>query len=448
MIPQYCRTALALLNDAGFESYIVGGAVRDLVMGKIPHDYDVTTSAMPEETVGIMEANGINVIPTGIKHGTVTAVIEDKPVEITTFRIDGDYRDSRHPENVTFTRDIGGDVARRDITINVMYLDKDGVVTDKVGGLEDIRTKTIRAVGDPDARFDEDALRILRCLRFSSQLGFEIEPATFAAMEKAANNLHNISGERIAAELNNLITAPYASEVIRRSVPILSVIIPELKDCEGFDQRSSYHDKDVLEHTLAVLDNIPADGSGKRDLCLALAALFHDIGKPACFYTDISGTGHMKGHPEVSAKICERVLLELRYSNEVRDETVRLVRYHDYYVNPSRSSVHWMMCNCGPEFLKKLAILQRADTLAHSFSGMKRLTLLSEIIETAKEIENSGAVFRASDLAISGKDVLDLGVQPGPQVGRILEAAFDDYVNGLVPNDRDSLLELIRRRQG
>ena len=446
MIPQYCRTVLALLNDAGFESYIVGGAVRDLVMGKIPHDYDITTSALPEETVNVMKSNGINVIPTGIKHGTVTAVIDKKPVEITTFRVDGDYKDSRHPETVTFTRSIDGDVARRDFTINAMYLDKNGVVTDKTGGLEDIRTKTVRAVGNPEDRFEEDALRILRCLRFAAQLGFTIEPDTLKAMEKAAPRLVNISGERIAAELDSLVTSPCASDVIRRTVDILSFVIPELKTCQGFNQKSSYHDRDVLEHTLSVLDNIPKEESGKRDLCLALAALFHDIGKPLCFYEDSSGTGHMKGHPEISAKICDRVLTDLHYPNSVREETVKLVRYHDYYVMPARISVHWMMVNCGHDFSRKLAVLQKADILAHSSSGIKRLAQLTKITEVAKEIEYSGAVFRVSDLKISGKDILDLGMDPGPKVGKILESVFEDYVNGLVPNEREELIELTKKK--
>ena len=445
MIPDYCKRALALLNDAGYEAYVVGGAVRDIVMGKEPHDFDVTTSATPDEVIAVMDKAGVRHIPTGLKHGTVT-VLPGKDnvteqVEITTFRVDGSYSDMRHPDKVDFTRSIEEDVKRRDFTINSMYLDREGNITDITGGTEDIRSGLIRAVGDPGRRFTEDALRIMRGLRFAAQTGFTIEQETMDAMVSNAGLLNNIAGERIAAELDRLVTAPFASQIIRDSVPVLKVIIPEIEECQGFDQKTPFHDRDVLEHTLSVLDGIPAGDDGNRDTSLALAALLHDIAKPRCFFLDSRGVGHMKGHPAVSADIADRILASLRYSRTVHDEVVRLVAYHDYYILPVKSSVHRLLSNCGPAFFRKLVVLQRADIMAHSKSGLGRLQRLDEIIKTADELDESGAVYKASDLAISGKDILDLGVPPGTGVGKILDKLFDEYVEGRLQNDRDALIK-------
>jgi len=443
-IPYYCKRALALLNDAGFEAYVVGGAVRDLVMGKQPHDFDVTTSATPDEVITVMEKAGVRCIPTGIRHGTVTVLTGNdnvsEQVEITTFRVDGSYSDMRHPDSVGFTRSIEEDVRRRDFTINSMYLDREGNITDITGGTEDIRTGLIRTVGDGNRRFTEDALRIMRGLRLAAQTGFDIEQDTMKAMADNAALLGNIAGERIAAELDRLVTAPYASKIISSSVPVLKVIIPELEECQGFDQKSRFHDRDVLEHTLAVLDGIPADDSGSRDTSLALAALLHDIAKPRCFYLDSRGTGHMKGHPAVSAGIADRLLVSLHYSKAVHDEVVRLIAYHDYYIPPAVSSVHRYLCNCGPGFFRKLVILQRADIMAHSAAGRDRLERLDEIIRTADELDARGAIYRVPDLRISGKDIIDLGVAPGAGVGKILDRLFDEYVEGRLQNDREALI--------
>lgn len=442
-IPTYCKNVLGLLNEAGYECYVVGGAVRDLLMNKTPADFDITTSAFPDETIEVLEKAGIKYIPTGLKHGTVMAVTEGKHLEITTFRVDGKYTDMRHPDEVGFTRSIEEDVARRDFTINAMYLDREGNVKDIVGGMDDISKGIIRTVGDPDVRFTEDALRIMRGLRFAAVTGFAIEEETALAMARNSHLIRSISVERIMTEFNGLVVAPFASKVIRNYVNILSVIIPELAKCKGFDQRTKYHDKDVLEHTLSVLDGIPADEDGRRNLELALAAVFHDIAKPDCFYLGDGGVGHMKGHPARSAAIADRFLEEYHYPSAVRKNVVKLISYHDYYPAETRKAVHRYLCNCGVEFAGTLFELQRADILAHSAVGMKRMDQLEETIRIKKELEEAGEVFRIEDLEVSGGDVVKCGVAPGPEVSRILNRLWDEYIDGLVPNERAQLLERI-----
>ena len=432
---------MAVLDGAGYESYVVGGAVRDIVMGKVPSDYDITTSSTPEETAAALEGAGIRYAPTGLKHGTVMAIIGDDTVEITTFRVDGEYSDMRRPDSVTFTRSIEDDVARRDFTMNAMYLGRDGQIIDRTGGMSDIRSRVIRAVGDPSKRFNEDALRIMRGLRFAAQTGFSIEESTLEAMKAHAHLLTRISGERIAVELNLLVTARYASQVIRNSVPILSVVIPELALCEGFDQRTVFHDKDVLEHILAVLDNIPC-GSGGRDIDLALAALFHDIAKPECFYVGSDGRGHMKGHPGRSAVVADRVLRGLRYPNSLREEVVKLVRYHDYFIPAERYSVHRYMSNCGPDFVRRILILQDADIKAHSSHPSRRRGRLEGIGRIAAELTEEGAAFSTCELDISGKDLISMGMSGGPGLKVMLERLFDLYLKGEVANDHEALCAL------
>ncbi len=439
-IPGYCRTILTLLGDAGYECYVVGGAVRDFVTGKVPSDYDLTTSAMPDEIVSVLDSNGIRTVPTGIRHGTVTAVVDGNPVEITTYRIDGSYQDHRRPDHVDFSRNIEEDVRRRDFTMNSLYLDKEGNVIDLTGGLDDIRNGLIRAVGDPSLRFKEDALRIMRGLRFAAVTGFDIESRTCEAMTESAHLLSEIAAERISAEFCGLMTAPYAAKVIRSSVPILKVIIPELEECEAFDQKSPYHDKDVLEHTLDVLDNLPRDEEGRRDLPLALAALFHDIAKPRCLRTD----GHMKDHPLIGSMIAERVLKDLCCRTSLISETARLVRYHDRYASPDRISVHRFMCECGKEFVKKLAVLQKADILAHSEKGRQRLELLNRLISIGRELSAEGAAFSVSELKVGGNDIAEAGVSPGPEIGLVLSRLMEDHINDIVPNTREELLARLK----
>lgn len=440
-IPDYVRSILDMISSYGHVAYVAGGAVRDIVLGKVPHDYDVATSAKPEDTLDIFRKAGISYYDTGVKHGTVTAVTPEGDVEVTTFREDGSYSDMRRPDEVVFKATIEEDVKRRDFTINAMYMDSSGKIFDPEGGREDCARKLIRTVGDPDIRFEEDALRVLRGIRFCSVLGFDIAPDTLVAMETHAGELKMVSGERIGAELTGIVTGKYAPKAIRTGWKILSEVIPEIALCRGFDQRSRYHDRDVLEHTLDVLDEIPADEDGKKDAELAMAALFHDLGKPACFKMDSDGTGHMKGHPHVSRDIAERVLNELKYPKQYITNVCLLVTLHDSYMEPDRVEVHRFMSSYPEDILNKLKYLQRADILAHSPVGRNRIRRLEELNKISEELKSSGAVFDVKDLAINGKDIISLGVKEGPEVGLILSSVFDSYIEGKCLNNRDSLME-------
>lgn len=439
-IPAYVGRILKLLENEGHQAYVAGGAVRDIVLGNTPHDYDVATSARPEETLNIFKKAGLDYYDNGIKHGTVTAITEDGNVEVTTFREDGSYSDLRRPDEVSFKSTIEEDVRRRDFTINAMYMDADGVIHDPEGGETDAAKHLIRTVGDPAARFEEDALRILRGIRFCSKLGFDIEPETLKAMETHCEELRKISAERIATELLGIVTGKYAPQAIRTGWKVLSVIIPEIAVCRGFDQKSTYHDRDVLEHTLDVLSEIPfVEGEG-RDPELSMAALFHDLGKPGCFTIDEEGIGHMKGHPIVSEQIALRVLTELKFPKQFTSNVCLLVRLHDSYMKPEKIRVHKFMCRYPMEILEKLKVLQRADILAHSPLGLNRLARLEELNNISAELKASGAIFDIKDLAIDGKDIIALGVKEGPVVGEILKQVFERYLDGRCLNSKDSLI--------
>jgi len=424
--------------------------VRDIALGLVPHDFDVASSAYPEEIIEVLAGAGIKYVDMASKHGTVTAVTEEGNIEITAFRVDGKYTDLRRPDEVSFTRSIEEDVKRRDFTVNAMYLGRDGRIVDITGGMADLERGIIRAVGDPETRFTEDALRILRGLRFAAQFEFEIDGDTFAAMEKLAPNLKAVSGERIAVELKGLICAAGACDIIRKSYRILGVIVPELVACHGFEQHSKYHDRDVFEHTLSVLEGIPfredmPEGTIPcRDAELAAAAILHDLGKPECFTMDEDGTGHMKGHPEASRKIAERVLGELKCSRSFTENVTGLVLLHDTFLKPGKYNVHKFMSEHPIPFLKKLTVLQRADILAHSEYGQNRMERLEALEKIAGELVAEGAVFSIKDLAIGGEDIIAAGLAEGPKIGVVLAEVFEAYMRGDVANTGDALLSYIR----
>lgn len=444
-IPDYCSKVIRLINEHGFEAYVVGGAVRDLISGKTPHDYDMASSARPEQIIEIMKEAGLRtIIETGLKHGTVTVISDEELLEITTFRADGDYSDSRHPDSVTFSADIEEDVKRRDFTINALYLDADGNVKDSVGGVKDIEDKIIRAVGDPEKRFSEDALRIMRGLRFASQTSATIDPATKEAMYNKRELLREISAERIKVELTGLLCGRDASRVIRENLDILSVIIPELKVMEGFDQKSDYHHLDLLEHTLCVLDNIPLGEDGKRDEPLAYAAVLHDIGKPRAFRIGEDGKGHMEKHPQYGVEIAQEVAAKLKFSNELSENVTELVRLHDVFVKPDEKRVHRLMCRYPSDLLEMLFVLQRADILAHSPKGRKREELLDEIIAIREELLKKEVPLAVKDLAIDGNDLISLGVRPGPRMGQILNTLLEKVVAGEIKNNCEELVTFVQ----
>lgn len=438
-LPDYCQAVLRMLNDAGFEAYIVGGAVRDVVMGREPHDFDIATSATPKEIVEVMRSNAVTTVDMAQKHGTITAVINHNSVEITAYRIDGNYVDSRHPSSVEFTRSIEEDVARRDFTMNALYLSEQGDIVDLNGGLSDISDKVIRCVGNPSRRFEEDALRIMRGLRFAAELGFTIDEETAEAMYNKCPLLSRISGERINVEFGKLIVAPYASEVIRKYTDIISIFFPALGLVKGFNQHSQYHDKDVLEHTLAVLDSVPAV-KGKRDLSLAYAALCHDLGKPSTFRLDEFGNGHMKGHAEQSLRIWLELVEVLKIPNKIRDEVGELIKYHDVYPEADRISVHKFLCKHERDWVNKLHTLQHADLSAHTVAAQKRADKLVLIEQLEQQIEQSKLPLGRGDLALTGKDLIEAGIVPGSEMGQLIDDVLSAVIEGKISNEHEALI--------
>ena len=423
---------LLRLEAAGFEAWLVGGCVRDRLMGITPHDYDITTSARPEEVMAVFHDH--RVLETGLKHGTVTLLWEHEPLEITTYRAEGTYSDHRHPDNVTFTSSLQEDLARRDFTMNAIAMDARGSIADPFHGAEDIAAGIIRCVGDPVQRFTEDALRTLRALRFASRLGFAIEDATKYAMELCAENLSYVSPERIFAEITKLLCGSHVRPVLMAHIKTLGAVLPELLPMEGFDQRNYHHIYDVWEHTARVVEKVPPEPH------LRFAALFHDAGKPHCFTIDEAGVGHFYGHAEISREIAGAVLAHLRCDNATRSAVDQLIRYHDTPIECTERSVRRALRRFAPEGFRDLIALKRADNLAQSPAYQERQRECDRLEAMAEEILLQAQCFSLRDLAVKGNDLLNLGLQPGPQIGTILEGLLEEVMSDRLPNDREALL--------
>lgn len=439
-LPDYVNNAICRLEGAGFAAYAVGGCVRDSLMGRTPGDYDVTTAALPEQTAAVFA--GERVIETGIKHGTVTVLLDGRPLEITTFRIDGDYSDARHPDAVTFTPSLTEDLARRDFTMNAMAWNPRTGLADPFGGAADIANRCIRCVGDPAARFQEDALRILRCVRFSAVLGFTVDPATAEAAREHRALLGRISAERAAEELKKLVCGPDVRRVLLAETDILGAVVPELLPMRGFDQRNKHHIYDVLEHCAAACESIPPEP------VLRLAALLHDVGKPACFFTDAEGVGHFYGHAERGAEMTDAILRRLRFDNESRERITELVRRHDIRIEPTEQAVLRALRRFGAEFFFQLLEIKRADTLAHA-PGQKleaRMERYAALEALARDAIAREACFSLKDLAVNGRDLIAAGWAPGPGLGEALESLLDAVTDGAVPNEKAALLDWLARR--
>ena len=434
-IPDEVKTAISTLAANGFEAYIVGGCVRDSLLGGNPKDYDITTSAEPEEVEKIF--GNFRVIETGIKHGTVTVLINKMPLEITTFRIDSDYSDNRHPENVTFTKSLEEDTARRDFTMNALAYNDERGICDFYGGTDDIKNKIIRCVGDADKRFGEDALRIMRAIRFSSVLGFEIEENTKRAVFKNKELLRNISSERIASELVKLLCGANVRKVLMEYIDVLGVVIPELLPMKGFDQKNIHHIYDVLEHTAAAVENI------EPTPVLRLTALFHDIGKPECFFMK-DGQGHFYGHADIGADMTTKILSRLKFDNNTKNTVTKLVKIHDVQIEETDTAVKRCMNKHTPEIFFLLLKMKRADTLAQSPMCRERLEYLDRLEKRANEIINRKACFSMKDLAVNGNDLIKLGVKPGKELGNILKYLLEAVIEGKLPNDKNTLIKFTK----
>lgn len=433
-IPPGPAELLRRLNAAGFEAYVVGGCVRDSLRGVSPSDWDVCTSARPEQTAACFSSE--RVIPTGLAHGTVTVLLDGMGYEITTFRTEGGYTDHRHPDEVSFVDSITADLARRDFTVNAMAYHPEKGLCDPFGGREDLSRRRIRCVGEPDRRFEEDALRILRALRFASQLDFVLDDATASSALRLASTLAVLPGERVAAELKKLLCGRAAGRVLLEYWPVLCAVIPELAPLQGAPQDNPHHRYSMDRHTaeaVAAAPPVPA---------LRLCMLFHDVAKPLCRTTDAQGVGHYKGHPARSAEIAERTLRRLRFDRALIDRACLLIRYHDDRFPPDPSSVKSMLRLLGADLFGDLLQVQRADTLAKGdgLGAKEALERISSARAAADEIIRRQECYSLSQLAVRGGDLIRLGVPPGPEVGRRLNELLDRVIGGSLPNEREALL--------
>lgn len=430
-MPKYVRDVLSALEAAGHEAWCVGGCVRDTLLGRAPEDWDVTTSALPEETMALF---GGRAFPTGLKHGTVTVRAEHRSVEVTTYRLDGAYHDHRRPDQVTFTRSLEEDLRRRDFTVNAMALGLGSELRDPFGGQADLRAGVLRCVGEPDRRFGEDALRILRGLRFTAVLGFRIDPATAAGIHRNRELLRDIAAERIQVELFKLLCGEAAAEVLREYPDVVGVFWPEVLPMVGFDQRNFHHCYDVWEHTLHAVAAVPGDPM------LRCTMLLHDIGKPECFTVDEKGLGHFYGHPVISRDLADRMLRRLKCGNELRETIVRLVEWHDRNIPRTERAIRRALRTLGERDLRRLILVKRADNLAQAPTFWDRQGEIDRAEEILNRLLAEDACFSLKQLAVNGKDLTGMGLS-GPAVGRALNALLERVVDGELPNDREVLLE-------
>lgn len=431
-MPKNVDTAINLLQSAGFEAYAVGGCVRDSLLGKTPNDWDITTSAKPEDMKSIFI--NFHCIDTGIKHGTVTVVIDGEPLEITTFRLDGEYEDNRHPKSVTFTSNLGADLGRRDFTVNAMAYSKMTGTVDLFGGENDLKNKIIRCVGDPDRRFNEDALRILRALRFASVLNFEIEEKTAQSLLKNCALLGNISEERIAKELLKLVCGKGAKRILTDFAPVLFEILPELQPMYKNSHDNPHHCYDIYEHTLIAVESIDPEPT------LRFAMLLHDCGKPAVKKFDENGVAHFYGHQRISAEISAQILARLKVSNKFRDEILFLVSNHDrweLYENTEKMPRY--LSKFGLDGVLNLLKVMRADVLAQSPEYRYRLDQIADAEEIAKNLAAQKPCLSLSELQINGRTLMDIGIPQGRKLGAVLAQLLDEVIDGVTKNTQEAL---------
>ena len=435
-IPGGAAHILRVLTDAGYEAYLVGGCVRDMLRGVPAHDWDVCTAARPEETEACFA--GQRMIETGLKHGTVTILEEDGAYEVTTYRTDGQYSDGRRPDCVRFVSRLEEDLSRRDFTMNAIALSRDGTLRDPFGGEADIRAGRIRCVGDPDRRFQEDGLRLMRALRFSAVFGYAIESKTAQAIHQNRAMLDCVAAERVNAELSRLLTGPGAGEVLREYPDVFCRFWPQLGPLVTLEQNNPWHCWGGWEHTIRALEAAP------DDLVLRLAMLLHDIGKPACKTTDEAGVDHFYGHPAVSAELADEMLRALKFDNAVRKQVTALVKYHDVPLEPRSRVVRRWLNRLGPEMFFQLLEVKRADSMGQDLvQTAERRRRLEEVRAKTEEVLAQKQCFSLRDLAVDGRDVLAAGIPPGPAVGRVLKAVLEQVLNGGVPNERPVLLTLV-----
>lgn len=439
-MPIEIEKTIEILEFHNYQAYIVGGCVRDSILKKNPNDWDICTNAQPEQIISCF--NEHKLIKTGLKHGTITVIIESYNIEITTFRIDKQYINNRKPSGVLFTNNLKLDLKRRDFTINALaYSHKTGVI-DFFNGINDIKNKIIKTVGNPDDRLEEDALRILRCLRFSSTLSFAIDKKTIDGLNKNKNLLNNISKERIRDEFNKLLLGDNCFEVLTKYYSIIEIFIPEIKDIVNFEQHNKYHLYDVYKHTLLAIHNSP------KNLLIRLAIFFHDIGKPQVFSMDKNNVGHFYNHAVISEQIAFKVLTRLKYDNKTINITCNLIKYHDLQLSNDTFKIKKILFQkLDLETFKMLLEVKTADNLAKninlSYNNIKTNRKVKEILN---DIEKNNHCISVRQLKINGNDLKELGVLDGKKIGEILKELLYEVLSDNEKNNKDYLINKVKNR--
>lgn len=440
-ISENAKAIIRLLLDNGFDAYAVGGCVRDSLMKREVGDVDIASSAAPYELEKLLSENGIKYVETGIKHGTVTAVIHHEPFEITTFRSDGDYADNRHPNSVEFIRDIDTDLARRDFTMNAIAYNEERGIVDLYGGQQDIDNRLIRAVGNADRRFKEDALRIMRALRFASVLGFDIEESTKKAIFDNKELLKYIAVERLLTELKKLILGNNVEKVLLEYRDVIAVIIPELMPCFDYPQNTKWHIYDVYTHIVKSVALCP-----KKDY-IRLAMLFHDIGKPYTRTVDSKGADHFKGHPVKSAEIASQILKRFKVSNDLYYKVIKLIEVHDFYIRLNKPNIkHWLN-DLGEELTFDYIDVKIADLSSHNLDLSKEeIDTLYLIKRLTEEIIENAEPYKISDLKINGSIIQSLGYS-GKQIAAVLDYLLEEVIQDPSKNNEGSLIRLAKEKR-
>lgn len=439
-LPRKVVLIIKNLQRHGYDAYAVGGCVRDSILNRKPEDWDITTSAKPEQVKRIFRRT----VDTGIEHGTVTVLIGKDGFEVTTYRVDRLYEDGRHPKEVTFTSRLEEDLKRRDFTINAMAYNDDERLVDAFGGMRDLNYHLIRCVGDPKERFSEDALRILRAVRFSAQLAFPIEPETAEAIKSLAPNLEKISAERIQAELVKLLVSDHPERIQDAcELGITKVVLPEWDDMVGVKQNTPHHKYDVAAHTVHALQNV------KNDKVLRLTMLFHDMGKPVMKTTDENGRDHFKGHAIASEQIAKTVMKRLKFDNDTIRKVTKLVAYHDYRMEPTGANVRRAMHEIGVELFPYYLAVRLADTKAQSsYERRGKLENIIQIRELYRNALRNKECVTLKDLAVTGTDLINLGIAPGKELGTLLNELLDMVIEDPAWNQKGKLCDYVKERFG
>lgn len=439
-IPQKAEQILRVLQDNGYEAYVVGGCVRDSILGRKPQDWDITTSASPQQVKALFPRT----IDTGIQHGTVTVMDGKEGFEVTTYRIDGEYEDCRHPKEVIFTASLTEDLKRRDFTMNAMAYSPTQGLVDEFGGIEDMKNGIIRCVGDAKERFGEDALRMMRAVRFAAQLGYELAEDVKEAIREMVDSLDHVSAERIQVELVKLLVSPHPHWIrLAYECGITSVIMPQFDRIMVQRQNNPHHAYTTGEHTLLALQNISADK------VLRLTMLFHDMGKPEVFTTDENGKDHFRGHAAYSEPIARKIMKGLKFDNETLNTVCNLVRNHSWYPQLTGKDVRFCAYQIGPDLFEDFLKVKRADILAHHPQVIEqKLSYLKEVERIWRDVQLHGDCLSLKELKLTGRDLIEDGMKAGPEIGELLNRLLEEVLEFPERNTRDYLLERSREIKG